>query len=729
MPVLLPYRTNRIEDDAGAPNAADSALPAVSCTVREDIAIGAARAEAGTLYEFLIESLTDHAVFALSESGRIVSWNVGAERTFGYTAAEVLERSFELIFTPEDVRAGEPGRELAAAMKGGHVEKGRWHVRNDGSRFWGTNTVATIKATDGSVIGFTKLVHDDTDARNVMNALSDSEEQLRLLVDSISEYAIVSLDVDGIIASWNPGARQLFGYREDDIVGTDFAALFLNLDRQAGIATRQLDAAATHGTADYEGWVVRDDGTQFFASSKLSRIHSGSSNTPRGYVLVAHDITERHFTAAGLQHRAFHDHLTNVPNRAAFYEHVQRAIAFRKRHASHVFAVLFVDLDNFKQINDVVGHNAADILLQGVARRLVGSVRDHDIIARIGGDEFAVLLDGVDGLADVQEIAERIGANMAAPLNAGEQTVKVSASVGIAMCHDKHAKPEDILADADLAMYAAKQRGRAKSVTFSSAMQAGATPKEHAELRAALDRNELALRYQPIVDLATRRPAGFEALIRWQHPQRGLIEPHDFLPLAQATDLIIDVDRWVLHQACAQLKQWQTAVHSTRPLHVNVNLSLKSFNHPGLVPTLNEVLRTTGIPAGSLHLEIPESSFLERSERTRTLLQDIRRLGIELHVDDFGTGYSTLAALQHMPVQGLKIDAMFVTSMNSRSGFEIVRTVATLAHHLGITAIAQGVRTEQQVRDLETFGCRFGQGFLFSEPLDAAAAFAYSERF
>ncbi len=694
--------------------------------VRGEDAIGEAPSQTGALYQFLVESLSDHAVFALSRSGKIRSWNVGAQRTFGYSEAEVRDRSFDIIFTPEDVAAGAPALELAAAMEGSRIAQGRWHLRRDGSRFWGTNTIQTIKGADGSVIGFTKLVHDDTEQRTILDALSDSEEQLRLLVGSVSEYAIVSIDVGGRITSWNTGAQQLFGYREAEIIGTPVSGLFLNADRHSAIADEQLQAAAMNGSATYEGWVGRRNGTQFFASSKLCQLNGGRDNERRGFVLVAHDITERHFAVAGLQHRAYHDHLTNIPNRAAFHEYLQRAIAARKRHSSRVFAVLFIDLDNFKGLNDVLGHNAADTVLQYIAQRLTASVRDDDVVARLGGDEFAVLLNCVDGPQDAQEIAERIGVQMAIPLSVGGHAISVSASVGIAMCSDTHARPEDILYEADMAMYAAKGRGRAGAVTYTSALQSVSKPPTlHGQLRHALRRNELRVYYQPIVALTSRRVVGFEALVRWNHPERGLIAPQEFMPLAETSDLVIEVDRWVLREACMQIKEWQRRASVADRPYVSVNLSPEEFMHPDVVEHVRSVLAECGVTANSLHLEMTESTFMERSERMRRLLQEIQTMGVELHVDDFGTGYSSLATLAHMPVQGLKIDAMFVASMNSHSGLEIVRSIATLAHHLGLTAIAEGIRTEQHVRDLEQFGCQFGQGFLFSEPLDAAAATAY----
>ena len=690
-----------------------------------EIAASAGLHDVGRLYQFLVDSLTDHAVFALSPGGRIMSWNVGAERIFGYTEAEALEQPFELIFTPEDIAAGAPALELVSALDGKHTGHPRWHLRKDGSRFWGTNTVQTMHSSDGGIIGFTKLVRDSTEERKTFDALTDSEQQLRLLVEGVYEYAILSIDADGRIASWNSGAQQLFGYAEATIVGQEMAVLFLAADRQGGVVERQLSDATLAGHTTYEGWVVREDGTQFFAASKLSRLNRGASDNGRGFVLIAHDMTERHLATVGLQHRAFHDQLTNIPNRAAFHEYVARAIAHRKRHPEHVFAVLFIDLDQFKQINDSLGHTTADTMLQFIARRFMACVRDEDVIGRIGGDEFAVLLDGVGGLAHAEHIARRIGVELAAPLSIAGHELSVTASIGIALSNDGHMKPEDILNEADVAMYAAKVRGRAGAVVYTPALQSRTKPSLQSGLRDALTRGELRVHYQPIFNLSSRQIVGFEALVRWQHPQRGLLEPQEFVPLAEATDLIIAVDRWVLREACVQIKRWNAQAWVPRKLHMSVNLSPRQFSFPDLLHELRAILDETGTEPDVLRLEITESAFMERSERTLRLLQEIRNLGIQLHVDDFGTGYSSLAALQNMPVHALKIDSSFVSSMNSHSGFEIVRSIVTLAKNLHLTAIAEGIQSEEHLHYLEQFGCRLGQGFLLSGPLDAQSAGMY----
>jgi diguanylate cyclase (GGDEF)-like protein/PAS domain S-box-containing protein len=675
------------------------------------------------LYRFLVDSLTEYAVFAVSPNGIVISWNAGAQKIFGYTQAEIVGNSFAIIFTTEDVNAGAPQNELSSARSGAQIQHDRWHVRKDGTRFWGTNTVQPLLDATGELLGFTKLVRDATASHAALEKLSDSEQELRLLIESVSDYAIFSTARDGTIRSWSAGAQSLFGYSQADIIGRNFAQLFSSDDVAAGVPTAELRRATLRGTTNVERWMQRADGSRFLASGKLCELRRDVAGELRGFVGIAHDITADDAASQELRRRAQYDELTELANRRTFHEHVQRAIALMKRRPAHLFAVLFIDLDHFKGVNDEFGHHIADGLLTVTARRLEGCVRSEDIVARIGGDEFAILLNGINGINDATDAADRIGLEMREPATIDGRNVRATVSIGISLGSRKYKKPEQILRDADTAMYAAKTEGRARAVTFSPALIIDGEPLFDlaADLRHAIEHAEMRVAYQPIVELRTRRITGFEALVRWEHPRRGLLAPTHFIPRAEQSDLIITIDRWVIREATRQLATWQ-ARGIGGDLQISVNISSKELSRDDFITELRAALAGCGLAPTSLRLEITESAMIERSEQVRECVRAIRAMGIELHLDDFGTGFSSLGWLQHITVDALKIDASFVGTIDSPTGRELVKSVITLAHRLQLSAIAEGIENTEQLDRLIEFGCDFGQGELFSAPLPAADA-------
>jgi diguanylate cyclase (GGDEF)-like protein/PAS domain S-box-containing protein len=683
------------------------------------------------LYRFLVDSLTEYAVFAVSPTGIVISWNSGAEKTFGYAQAEIVGKSFDVIFTAEDKASGAPQNELASALSGEQTQHDRWHVRKDSTRFWGTNTVQPLYDSAGVLLGFTKLVRDSTKSHLALEELSDSEQQLRLLIESVNDYAIFSLELDGTIKNWNSGGQNVFGYAQSEIIGSNFAALFSADDIAAGIPQAELRRATTHGFTDVERWLLRKDGSRFLASGKLSQLKRDAAGELRGFVKIAHDITHHHAAAQDLRHQAHYDELTELPNRRAFYAHVQQAIALMKRRPANLFAVLFIDIDHFKSVNDEHGHIIADQLLAVTARRLERCVRSIDVVARLGGDEFAILLMAITDAAAATEAADRVAAEMAQPVIIDKQAVRATASIGIAVGSETHGLPEDILRDADAAMYVAKTAGRAQSVVFDGTMATGDRANfDFAEdVHKAIAEHELRLAYQPILRLDNATVVGFEALVRWQHPRRGLLPPAQFIPKAEESQLIVSIDRWVLGEACRQLAQWK-AQGIGKLLQISVNISSKEFSRVDFLGELHELLASNGVAPARLRLEITESAIMERSSRAEALLTAIRALGVEVDVDDFGTGYASLAALGHLAVDALKIDSTFVARMDSESGTHLVETVMLLARKFRIAVIAEGIETTGQLEQLRALGCDFGQGFLFAPPLDAtqASQFAAQEQ-
>jgi diguanylate cyclase (GGDEF)-like protein len=438
-----------------------------------------------------------------------------------------------------------------------------------------------------------------------------------------------------------------------------------------------------------------------------------------GIVANHRDITDRRAYQDRLAHEARHDSLTGLPNRKAFFERLETALARGRRHRTAV-ALLFVDLDRFKLINDTLGHIAGDQLIVAVAERLRATTRPEDVVSRLSGDEFTILLEDV---GDAAEVAERLTAELCRPLEFHGRKLVVTASVGVAVSDASTSSPEDLLRQSDLAMYAAKEGGRARSVVFDPA----ATPQfvERVELeaglRSAVERDELRLHYQPIVDATSRQVEGFEALVRWQHPARGMLLPADFVGLAEETGLIDAVGTWVLEEACRALARWQSEMPG-RPLMMTVNVSVIQIHRPGFADLVARVIDQAGIPASSLILEMTESVLVDL-ERTVLVLQELRLLGVRIALDDFGTGYSSLGYLRRLPLDFIKIDRSFVEDLRGVEGdTSIVRAIVDLARSVGLGLIAEGVETEAQARAVAALGCGLAQGFLYSrpQPLDAA---------
>ncbi len=438
-----------------------------------------------------------------------------------------------------------------------------------------------------------------------------------------------------------------------------------------------------------------------------------------------------------LVHDAIHDHLTQLPNRSHFKDRLDRALARRLRRKDYQFAVLFVDLDRFKHVNDSLGHTAGDRLLVMFAERLASAVRAEDVVtrmpgagtvpeptlARFGGDEFAVLLDGIREPIDAVRVAKRVQQMAAQPLHLDGQDVFASASIGVAVATDAHKSGEDVIRDADLAMYRAKNAGAGGYSVFDAALHDEAVRRLRLEtdLRHAVEREEFRVWYQPIVWLGDHRVVGVEALVRWQHPERGLVSPGEFFDVAEEVGLITQIDEWVLQAACRQVRAWLDAGVVTPAFTVSVNLSAKAFAQEALVQRVSGMLQATGCPAASLRLEITEGAAIKDAARARVVLAQLRALGVRISLDDFGTGYSSLSYLQSLPLDVLKIDRSFVAGIGTdKDKGEIVKLIVGLARTLKLEIVAEGTETEAQVEYLRLLGCQFGQGYFFAKPAEPA---------
>jgi diguanylate cyclase (GGDEF)-like protein/PAS domain S-box-containing protein len=672
-------------------------------------------------YRRLIESLTDYAIFVLSVDGRIASWNSGAKQTFGYDQAEVLGKHYSLIFTAEDIASKRPESELLESLELGKSSVDGWHVRKDGSRFWCTDTVQPLRDESGAVTGFTKIVRDSNERYIASESLRESEERLRLLIEAVTDYAIFSIDLDGAILFWNAGAEHVFGYPESEVIGKHFSMVYTTEAVAKGVPALEIATAARDGHASDEGWHVRRGGGLFYASGQMTRLAPDAGGTPRGFAKIAHDITADNEAHETLKRQALQDGLTQLANRASFTDDLRRSIARAKRHPETQFALIFIDVDHFKNVNDGLGHVTGDKLLVHVARTLERCVRPEDVVARMGGDEFTILLADTDNkrkaTSDALRVAGRIHNALQRPVRLDGIEVFTTASMGIAIGSASYKTAEQMLRDADTAMYEAKSRGRSQHVLFDSEMHPRALYllNLQMDLRRAVARAEFYLDYQPIVSLESGKLVGFEALVRWNHPERGVLLPAQFIAEAENIGLLVEIDRWVLHEACRQIRAWQVQTGDLT-LTMSVNISAKDFAHEGLVAQTRDALKYNELAGASLKLEITEGVLMKQHETAATMAA-LDALGVELEIDDFGTGYSSLSYLARLPLRLLKVDRSFVSqiSRDARS-LEVVRTVVTLAHNLGLQALAEGIETKQQLTELRALGCEYGQGHWFAPP-------------
>ncbi|MGD0470382.1 MAG: EAL domain-containing protein [Terriglobales bacterium] len=564
-------------------------------------------------------------------------------------------------------------------------------------------------------------------------------DQLFQLISENADDMIALVDSDGRRLYNSPAYQKILGYSPEDLKTTSSFEQIHPDDRPRVLEAAE-KARLTGRGERMEYRVRHKDGSWRTLESTASPIRNAKGQTDK-LVIVNRDITERKRAEEMLAHNAFHDGLTNLPNRALFLDRLQHALTLSKRQPNYKFAVLLIDVDEFKIVNDSLGHSAGDELLIQLAQRLKESVRradtvsrprtsgvidrpaSDDTLARLGGDEFTILLDDIRDPIQAVRVAERVQAELATPFVVNQQEIVISASIGIASSISPHTQAEDLLRDADIAMYRAKRAGKARCEVSDTAMHANAVKRLRLEtdLRKALDQGEFRVYYQPIVWLQTGKIAGFEALARWQRPE-GILPPIEFIAVAEETGLIIPMNRRLLREACQHLRSWQSEFPSTPPLTMSVNVSSKEFAQPDLASEIRKSLDQTGVDPSCLQLEIIETIAMGDAEKSGHVLAHLKALGVRLSIDDFGTGYSSLSRLRRIPVDTLKIDRAFISNMESDpENREIVRTIIMLAHNLGLKVVAEGTETEEQINLLKQLNCEMAQGYFFSQPADAQA--------
>ncbi len=557
----------------------------------------------------------------------------------------------------------------------------------------------------------------------------------RALLESEERYALAARGANDGLWDWNrktdevyfsPRWKSMLGCFENDI-GNSLSEWFnrvhpQDIEQVKAAINDHLKGLTPHFENEHR--MLHKDGTYRWMLSRGLAVQDVDENAYR-IAGSQTDITERKRTEEKLLHDAFHDALTLLPNRVLFMNQLGHSIGRAKRCEDYLFAVLFLDLDRFKLVNDSLGHMIGDQLLIAIARRLETCVRLGDTVARLGGDEFTILLENIQDIEEAKQVADRIQKELSLPFNLSGHEVFTAVSIGIALSKIGYDRPEDLLRDADTTMYRAKALGKGRFEVFDRTMhtEALALLQLETDLRRGLDRREFQLHYQPIIALASGKISGFEALVRWQHPLRGLIPPAEFIPVAEETGLIIPIGWWILGEACRQMRLWQEQFPGTESLTISVNFSGKQFLQPNMVEQIYHVLEETGLDASKLGLEITESALMENFELATIMLKQLRSQGVKLFLDDFGTGYSSLSYLHRFPFNVLKIDRSFVSRMGlDAKNLEIVYTIVTLAHSLGMDVTAEGVETAAQLAQLSAIKCKHGQGYLFSMPMEAEAA-------
>ncbi|CAO98108.1 sensor domain-containing protein [Erwinia tasmaniensis] len=803
------------------------------------------------MYQMSVQNVVGCAVYMLTPDGNVASWSRGAQHAKGYLPAEIVGRHFSCFYSQQDQSLGQPQIGLKVARESGRYATEGWRYRKDGSAFWAQVVIDAIYDDDGKLLGYAKITRDCTEQKRVQRDQQRRDQTFRLLVESVNDYAIYMLDLQGLVVSWNAGACRAKGYSASEIIGQHFSCFYSAQDRLKNLPDTNLHRATLTGRFEDEGWRYRKSGSAFWAhvvidairnddgeligfakitrdctkvreyeqqiihardlaernsekmkslsqfldsivahipscvivedavsgeillvnsqaerllggkphefigktslnsmSAEMSayfmqlsdatqrkggvqrnerrlktsggdRIISCSASIVRGkdarhsyILLIADDVTDQRAADERIHHMAHHDNLTSLPNRVLFNQYLTRALR-EDSAAQRLTAVLGLDLDNFKNVNDALGHQIGDVLLCSVAVRLRGVLRDRDTLARNGGDEFSIVLPALSHSAEAETVARTLIETIRPPFIVEGHSLSIGLSVGITIAQDDTSSPDYLLRCADMALYAAKRNGRNRFEHFTKEMGEMAQRRRIVEndLREAITTGQLRLYYQPITNNQHCEIVGYEALMRWHHPEKGVIMPLDFIPIAEETGLIHNLGAYALYEACREAASWPGEQM------VAVNLSPLQFKSSALIAVVEGALKESGLAPHRLEVEITESVLLDNTMKNIDVLRDLKALGVHIALDDFGTGYSSLSYLRSFPFDKIKIDKSFINDMqDSREALAIIRAITGMSRSLDIQITAEGVESIEQFQRLKDEGCTLFQGYYFGRP-------------
>ena len=653
------------------------------------------------------------AIYIYNPDGTIRLWNRAAERIFGWKAEEVVGRPNPIVPPEKQEEYADLWSQVAEGETLAGMELVRW--KKDGSPITISMSTAAMRDSSLRTIGIMSIAEDITSRKEIERSLRESEERFRSIFEGAAA-GMTTITIEGSYLQVNPAFSRFVGYSQQELTnGMRAADITHPDDREKTAQFLEAARAGVRNAFHYEKRFIHRDGRTLWSHVTTTWLQN-RDGTSRYAVALMQDITERKLAAQQIEQLAYFDPLTGLPNRTLLADRLKQLLA-RSRRDKHPTGLLSIDLDRFKGVNDAQGRSAGDQLLMEVAARLKTLVRASDTVARLGSDEFAVALSAADPEQAVTTMAQKIMGIFSDPFHIDGQEIFSTISMGIALYPMDGNDADSLMRSAGMAMTAAKEHGKNQYRFFSAEMNSRAVERMVLEtsLRRALEREELFLHYQPQIQLQTGAISGAEALLRWQHPDQGLIPPARFIPLAEETGLILPIGEWVLRQACLQAKAWQE--EGLPLLRVAVNLSAGQFRQSNLAETIEVILRETGLEANRLELELTESILMESTGETRTVLQRLKELGIFLTIDDFGTGYSSLSYLKNFPIHRLKIDKSFVQDITTDAGdAAIADAIIAMARSLGMSVLAEGVETREQMTFLEKRTCYEMQGFYFGRP-------------
>jgi diguanylate cyclase (GGDEF)-like protein/PAS domain S-box-containing protein len=685
-------------------------------------------------FRSVVESVLDYAIYLLDSAGCVKTWNSGAERMMGFTLNEALGLHLSSLFTQENQNRGQPARLIDQASVRGCVGDEGWRVRKDGSRFWADSTLTAIRSSVGEAVGYVEVTRDISDRKRTQDALalhfsdelqasSDaliaSDARYRTVFQTSPDAVTISRLSDGTIVEVNQASLDITGYKREEVLGktTTHLRIWVNSrDRFKLVEVLRRDSQCR----DMEAQFRRKNGEIFWARLSVSFIEIDGAPCILSF---AHDVTGAKQAEAEIKDLAFYDPLTGLANRRLLSERLTQSVLMGTRTRRRR-ALLFIDLDDFKTLNDTRGHHIGDLLLQAVARRLADCVRETDTVGRLGGDEFVVMLGDLSEIPEIatsqaKTVAEKILDSLALPYDLDGNQCRSGSSIGITVFGENQKGVNEILQQADIAMYQAKEAGRNTISVFDPELRAAVVSRASAEeeFRRAIENSQFVLHYQPQVE--DGRLTGAEALLRWNHPNRGIVLPGEFIPLAERTGLILPLGNWVLESACKQLSAWASH-EKTANITLAVNISVRQMSHPDFVGEVLGTLVRTGANPINLRLEVTESMFVEHFEEIIRKMTELKGYGVKFSIDDFGTGFSSLSYLKRLPIDQLKIERTFVHDIvGDASSSAIAESIILLSRALGLSVIAEGVETEAQRETLVRLGCSSFQGWLISQALPA----------